>query len=132
MKKYLIEVTEGELEKHGLIKCQCGHASNNHFINDDNKPCAHCDCKGYKSTILIGKLSLPVEAQVKPANGGQRTETKFLDVIKIKPELINHLDSKVWLQIKDDIYILMGNWILEIPRIGELLYNITEDSRLSV
>ncbi len=55
--KYLIEVTEQELERCGLIRCECGHLSNNHFkFEEDDNPCAHCDCKGYKPKILIGKL----------------------------------------------------------------------------
>ena len=54
MKTLLIQVTEQELEKRGLITCKCGHPKNNHF-DFDKKPCsrAECNCKCFKEKVLI-------------------------------------------------------------------------------
>ena len=35
----------------GLVKCTCGHPPSNHFLDQKDQPCAHCECSSYKERI---------------------------------------------------------------------------------
>jgi hypothetical protein len=67
--KIIIETTLKELEKHGLVICECGHPPNNHFLqfDDNDKSCSRCNCPNYRPKILLGKKAGQVEPELKPA-----------------------------------------------------------------
>lgn len=48
--------------RNGLIGCDCGHPSNNHFSFGD-RPCAHCDCKAYTEIGWRGGSIIELSAE---------------------------------------------------------------------
>ncbi len=54
MRKIVIELTQRQAEQLGVVRCQCGHPSNNHF-DFETKPCAHCKCQGYRQVMCLPK-----------------------------------------------------------------------------
>ena len=57
--KIVVTLSPYQAEALGILKCKCGHPPNNHF-DFDERPCAHCDCKGYE-----GKIVLPPDKEEK-------------------------------------------------------------------
>lgn len=54
--KYLVQFTMKQLLELGVVHCTCGHPPNNHFLDQDDHPCAHCKCKKLKPYISYGKI----------------------------------------------------------------------------
>lgn len=52
----LLKVSRKELQKYGLLVCECGWPENNHFSFGKRK-CANTNsCSGYKEVPRIGSL----------------------------------------------------------------------------
>ena len=50
-----IELTRQQLLALGLLRCQCGHPSNNHFTHGDSA-CAFCESKSLNESVVVGNV----------------------------------------------------------------------------